>query len=93
MQNKFMQKQFDSNHKANFIFFSASPSVLNINSVIKFSTIIFGAIGLIFTAYRIFNEGTNKKTIPAPVNAAAPDTMQDANLQTQALPSLQEKKY
>lgn len=77
---------------------------MNINSVIKYTGILLGAIGLIFTAYRIHDENSSKKTIPAAIKASTPTKASapaiasaarnaNSNLPTQAIADLQEKKY
>jgi hypothetical protein len=71
---------------------------LNINSLIKYSSIVVGTIGLIFTAYRIFDEKRNKKPTPLPssvVEALPPvAATQNNNLRDQAVLELEEaKKY
>lgn len=70
----------------------------------KYTGIVFGTIGLIFTAYRIYDENSSAKTIPVkPATAETPTAtptatsttqapVQNANLQTKANPDLQEKK-
>lgn len=85
-------------------FCSCFSSVLNINSFIKYFTIIVGMIGLIFTGYRIFDEhqtNSPKPVLPvatAPPAAAAPIVVESvsakvrsANLQAQAPPAMPEK--
>lgn len=65
---------------------------MTINSVIKYFGLLFGAIGLIFTAYRIFDEKLSKKPIQALTKVSVPTIAQKANLPTQASADLNERK-
>lgn len=69
---------------------------MNINSFIKYSSIILGAIGLIFTAYRIFDETNNKRAPAMPLRVAitknAAVVPVSADLREEAVPE-EQKKY
>lgn len=72
---------------------------MNINSFIKYSTIVIGSIGLIFTAYRIYDEKEKRK--PAPMLPLPPSSTtlqsdlvaQNRKMKDQIVPELDPEKY
>jgi hypothetical protein len=67
-----------------------SHRVLNINSFIKYAGAVFGAIGLILTAYLAFED---KQKLMRVTKAAVDPATPNRNLETVQPPTLQPEKY